>query len=142
MKLAKILILVFAVLLAPTLFLINCKNYPGKDSREIMRVPSPDSVVEAYVTENGGGGATSGFTYSLYIVPKGVKKDKYDSSVLLIDRVDGLRIEWIKPKLLAIRFAHGRVFDFCNFWQSPDINNYNYTVELQINSDGSKTYYP
>jgi hypothetical protein len=92
---------------------------------EIGRFTSPDGVVDA-VWVRGSGGATTGFVYDLYVVPKGLKFDKdatsFERPIFSGDHFDDLQIVWREPKLLEVRFKHARILAYRNYWRywSPD----------------------
>src|SRR5205807_6326939 len=68
---------------------------------EIGRFTSPDCVVDA-VWVRGSGGATTGFVYSLYLVPRGLRFDQDASSfrhaTFSTDHSEDLHIAWRAPK--------------------------------------------
>jgi hypothetical protein len=87
---------------------------------EVGRFKSPDGVVDA-VWVRGGGGATTGFVYRLFLVPAGTKFDKDDSyfqrAEFSGDHLEDFQIVWREPKLLELRFVHARIHDFTNYWR-------------------------
>jgi hypothetical protein len=106
---------------------------------EIGRFPSPDGVIDA-VWVRGSGGATTGFVYDLYVVPKGLKFDKDATSfkrpVFSGDHFDDLQIVWREPKLLEVRFRHARIHAYRNYWSywNPDKpkEDRHYVVETRL----------
>ena len=108
---------------------------------ETNRVSSPDQAVDV-VTIRGNGGATTGFVYRMFIVPRGLKFDKDATSferqraIFSGDHFEDFKIEWREPKLLEIQFRQARIFGFRNYWSywnpaSPD-ENHNYVVEVKL----------
>jgi hypothetical protein len=104
---------------------------------EIGRVKSPDGVVDA-VLVRGNGGATTSFTYSVFLVPAGTSFNETapvfepDFAKFLADHQVGLELVWRRPKFLEIRFAKARIFRFSNFWHSREVQDYRYIVELRL----------
>jgi hypothetical protein len=99
-------------------------------SKEISRVSSPDSVVDAVLVEVNGG-ATTDFMYFLYIVPKGGKYEK-GSQLFVITHDKGLKIFWERSKFLVIEYDEGKILQFQNYWYSRDVQNLKYVVELRL----------
>jgi hypothetical protein len=108
---------------------------------EIRRVTSPDSRVDAVLVE-GSAGATTGFSYEVYVLPKGggvVSKEgallSKDDPVLRISYVgalENLGIEWTRPKLLAISYKSAWIHHFTNRWSWSDGKGSSYVVELRL----------
>jgi hypothetical protein len=100
---------------------------------ESYRVKSPDGEVDAVLIESDAG-ATIPVSYHLFILPKGAssKELSFDRSQLLADKVQDLRITWIENKILQIDCKSARIFRFSNFWQSKEIQDYRYIVEIKI----------
>ncbi|HEX8722998.1 MAG TPA: hypothetical protein VF736_20430 [Pyrinomonadaceae bacterium] len=106
---------------------------------EVGRFTSPDGVVDA-VWVRGSGGATTGFVYDLYVVPRGMKFDKdatsFKHAVFSGDHFEDLQIVWREPKLLEVRFKHARVLNYSNYWRywNPDNpeEDRHYVVETRL----------
>lgn len=100
---------------------------------ELSRVTSPDSVVDAVLVRSNAG-ATTGFGYRVYVVPRGRWPDyrTQGAQQFLADRVDSLSVHWREPKVLEIRYTKARIFDFTNFWHSREVDGFNYVVELKL----------
>jgi len=107
----------------------------GRDSEEVARLCSPDNKVEAVFERAGGGGATSGFTYALFIVKKGMKVMKSDDVLFQADHLKNLHLNWKSDRILEISYDEARIFKFTNFWQSSNVQNYQYVVELKLVSN-------
>lgn len=113
------------------LFKLGGALVPSADySEEVLRIPSPDSVVDAVLMKTNGG-ATTSFGYELYIVPSGRKPQKGSES-FNADHLDGMNVLWKQTRLLEIQYREGRIFRFTNFWQSKDVENFHYVVELRL----------
>jgi hypothetical protein len=102
--------------------------------QELSRSKSPDSVVEAILVKLDTG-ATVGNVYEVYIAPVGQKPEKKDI-VLRADSVEGLTLKWAKGKLLNIRYDSMRIFQFTSFWQSKQVEGFNYLVEIELQKKG------
>src|SRR5215471_12909413 len=102
---------------------------------EIGRVKSPDSIVDA-VLVRGNGGATTSFSFSVFIVPAGTKFENdstfFKSSVFTADHVDGLQLRWMEPKLLGIQYKEARIFQFRNNWNRQEVQEFHYVVEIKL----------
>jgi len=119
-------------------FASGCFNIAGEwEYEEIERIKSPDGIVDA-VLVRGHGGATTGFNFSVFLVPRGIKFDKKASwfereqALFRADHDEGLQLVWRKPKFLEIRFAKARIFQFRNVWHSQEVQDYSYVVELRL----------
>ncbi len=97
------------------------------------RIKSPDGIVDA-VHVQGNCGATTSFSEHIFIVQSGTKtpppRKRYQ--VFSADHVKGLRVKWREPKVLEIHYKEARIFDFTNFWQSKDVQNFSYVVEIRL----------
>jgi hypothetical protein len=131
--------LVTIVLLVSTLCLgSGCFSLGGEwHYEEIGRVKAPDGVVDA-VLVRGNGGATTSFSYSVFLVPSATIFDERaplfepERALFVADHQKGLELVWRKPRFLEIRFAKARIFRFSNFWHSREVQNYQYVVELRL----------
>ncbi|NLY76123.1 MAG: hypothetical protein GX075_12620 [Firmicutes bacterium] len=127
-----VLILVICTIIVILGYFIYLLYIFGKTSeREILRIPSPDNRLEAVLTEISGG-ATTSFVYNLYIVPAKTKISKKTHELFRADHVDEIKVFWSEVKLLKIQYKEARIFHFKNFWQSKEIENYSYVVELRL----------
>jgi hypothetical protein len=118
--LRRSLLLLFAIALAA------CST----DSEELWRITSSDSKVDAVLIRTGGP-ATVGFSYKLFIAPRGAKPDKR-GELLLADRVKNLTAVWQKPRKLELHYDEAWIYSFSNFWHSKDVDDFKYVVELQL----------
>ena len=115
----------------------GCLNLGEWSYSEIRRVKAPDGVVDAVLVE-GNGGATTSFSYSVFLVPSGTTFDpsqrvfEPDYAEFVADHQVGLELVWTRPKLLEIRFEKARIFEFSNFWHSREVQNFDYVVELRL----------
>jgi hypothetical protein len=128
----------FALITCVLIFVPACNMFEWQ-YEEIERFASPDGIVDA-VWVRGSGGATTGFVFDLYIVPKGLKFEKdatsFKHAVFSGDHFEDLRIVWREPKLLEIQFKHAMIFGYRNYWQywnpdSPEVYR-PYVVETRL----------
>jgi hypothetical protein len=97
--------------------------------REIARIQSPDAVVDAVLAERAVG-ATVATPSEVYIVPHGggIKGEP----LLRADNMRDLKLAWKQPRFLEMHYSKGRIFSFTNFWESADVQNWKYVVELRL----------
>ncbi len=112
-------------------FLSACIDIVVRD--EMIRINSPDSRVDAVLIRVNTG-ATTSYSYAVYIVPAGHQVDRKEE-LFRADNVDDLEIHWKQPQLLSIRYKKARIFHFSNFWQSKEIENFRYIVNLQLTNE-------
>ena len=136
MKIQHISLVAFVI---TALFLFSgCINIAGeRHSQEIERVKSPDGTVDA-VLVRGGGGATTGFDFSVFIVPSGTpfdeKSELFNSEIDLFgaDHLENLKLVWREPKFLEIRYDKARIFKYRNYWRRKEVQDYKYVVEIKL----------
>lgn len=117
------------------LTVLSCSN--SWTSRELVQnVTSSDNLVDALVYKTNAG-ATSSFCYELFIVPHGKKTD-FKDVLFRADHVKGLSVEWKSDRILNIIYDESRIFHFMNFWQSRDVHNFSYVVELRLSPTSDK----
>jgi hypothetical protein len=110
----------------------NCSPFePGY--QEMERFTSPDGIVDA-VWLRGNGGATTGYWFRLFLVPKGIIFDKdatsFENPVFEGDHLEALEVVWKQPKLLELHFKHARISRYSNYWRGP------YVVETILVHEG------
>jgi hypothetical protein len=103
--------------------------------KEIARVVSPDSLVDAIVTEVD----PSHPLHTIYVVPHGRKHTEEDESVFFADYVDSLDLIWKMPKLLGIKYSNARLWHFKNYWYSADVQYFSYAVEVRLLPPGDRS---
>lgn len=128
----------------PTLLLIGClvgvfrmhvderMAFSLVKTEELGRVTSPDSVVDAVLLWRGGGAGTAE-SQRVYVVPRG-RPAPHETGAPEFEggRVDSLSVRWTAPRVLEVRFAGARIHHFQNYWHSPEIQNWEYLVELKL----------
>jgi hypothetical protein len=115
------------VLLLCAMLLPGC-NAPG--GREIERHMSPDKLVDVVVVEPETF-ATDAIATTIYLVAAG-KEWKGESPILAGNRFEGLQVVWKRPHFLEVHYKKGRIFSFASFWNSRDVQNFKYEVELRL----------
>lgn len=118
---------------------VGCNLQDVCNSREILRLSSPDNLVDAVLVESDCG-ATTSLSYKVYLVPA-QKSIKGCTPIFISDKVESLEIKWTNIKNLSIKYSRARIFSFRNFWNSKDVKNFRYTVwiqEFQINPINGK----
>lgn len=126
------------VLLIGICAVLLCLSCELPHSVELERIASPDGRVEAVFIRNADyGGATTGYTYSLYIVKKGDAPET-DHPSLAVDNIEDFDVEWREEKILEISYKYARIWNFTNWWCSRDINDCRYVVELRLNPRDDK----
>lgn len=125
-----IVLVILVLIIVVVLVIYQLTKLFSITEKEINRFISPDGKVETILIEKDGG-ATTSFAYNIYIVPKDGKYQK-GKEIFIADNIQNIRIEWIKDKLLQISFDKARIFHFSNFWQSKEVKNYMYIVEIRL----------
>ena len=111
------------------LSIVGCELLFPCSYEEVYRILSPDDKVEAVLVK-GNCGATTSYTYSVYVVPTGDKYEDYYVS-FLADHVDALWIKWRKAKFLEISYYQARIFKYSNSWQTSKLDEGRYVVEIR-----------
>lgn len=121
---------VVVVVLGGLLFLVlsNMVSY-----REVYRVTSPDGVIDAVWVETDAG-ATTGYAYRLYIVPRAVQPSKRMKAIFVGDLMDGVVIRWVHSGLLEISYSKAAISYFSNVWVNPPRA---VEVQLKLTSDSA-----
>ncbi|HEX5221098.1 MAG TPA: hypothetical protein VFZ59_16155 [Verrucomicrobiae bacterium] len=127
------------------LLLTGCDHtLAGKwEYKEIARVASPDTKVEAVLTE-GSAGATTSTVTSLYLVPKGgqIGKEDREKSVFDADHLKDFQIVWRESKLLDLQYSEARIFSFRNFWHANEVDSFRYVVEIRLSPASTNSSLP
>lgn len=98
--------------------------------KEIMRITSPDSLVDVVLIQTNAG-ATTSLVFEVYIVPTGGPPTEND---LLFrgDKMEELKLRWVQSKFLIVQYEQGQIFHFSNFWLSQHVQNFKYKVEIRL----------
>lgn len=124
----KLSIHCYLLILSTSLFFISCGS--SLEREEIVRIKSPDSIVDAILVKTDAG-ATTSCGYMLYIAPTG-NKPKIGNELLKADNLVNFTLNWKRPRFLEIRYEKGRILYFTNFWHSKEVQNFEYIVELRL----------
>lgn len=98
------------------------------EDTEMDRLTSPDGKVDCVLVQRNCG-ATTSYVYNIFLVSKGKSIGKADP-VFRADHVKDLTMQWQATKRLELRYKEARIFHFSNFWQSRDVDNFAYVVEI------------
>lgn len=116
----------------------GCINIAGEwHYQEIERVKSPDGIVDA-VLVRGSDGATTGFDFSVFIVPSGTPFDEksklfnQEETLFSADHLENFKLVWKESKFLEIRYDKARIFKFKNYWRVKQVQDYKYVVEIRL----------
>jgi len=104
----------------------GCRRPPAL---EVVRVTSPDQVVDAVLVTRAVG-ATVSTPHELSLVLRG--EAVAGEPLLKGDRFEELAVRWREPRFLEVRYKKGRVFAFANFWHSERVQAFEYVVELRL----------
>ena len=106
--------------------------------REVKRIKSPDSVVEAVLFTGDAGATTATATY-LYLVPAGSRLDPKkeeerngNKACFVADDLSNLSVIWRNPRLIEIGYQGARIHHFQNMWYHRGVQDYHYVVELRL----------
>lgn len=102
---------------------------------EMLRAPSPDLKVDAVLIRTGSG-APGSFGYKIFIVPRAAEWKK-DTESFDADHVCKVKFYWRQSGLLEIQYERARIYRFSNFWQSKEIDDGKYVVELRLTPNSS-----
>jgi len=101
----------------------------GSDAGQI-----PGFVGRSCLGKTRDGGATTSNASEIYLVPAGAPARFVEraDSIFGGDHVKDLKITWKDSKLLEIQYEEARILSFKNFWQSREIQNFHYVVEIRL----------
>jgi hypothetical protein len=105
----------------------SCGPLPMK---EIQRLPSPDGLVDAVLVMRPTA-VVAPDVYELYIVPHKGRPRKREM-VLRGDKFLDARLAWERPRLLDVYYSQAHIGFFLNAWQSFDVDNLKYVVEIRL----------
>lgn len=117
----KLVVFIFVLLI-----LTGCDS-PTCNEETISRELSPDKRVDAIISKTSCG-ATTDYSYKVYIVPSG--SNSLTNHVFLADHTKGLKTHWVAKQQLHIIYDEARIFEYTNFWQSKELDNFNYLIKI------------
>jgi hypothetical protein len=101
---------------------------------EMQRLPSKDHKVDAVLVEAEAGATASTGTHILIVKPgMKIKQADLKYSILSCDHASLLKVYWAENKKLIISYDKARIFNYTNFWESADVDNWTYVVEIFLN---------
>lgn len=129
MNLKQFLMIIFVAL--PIISFIGCVEPTDPTIEELARISSPDSTVDAVLLRKNFH-ATVPFIYEAYIVKANNKAGDEKDLILKSDHMNNIQLKWKEPRFLEISYSSGRIWHFQNFWQSKEVENFNYLVETRL----------
>ena len=129
MSIKKIRFVEILVAIAFVAVFLKCGLSSPCNQTEANRLKSPDGKVEA-VQVKSDCGATTSESISVFVVGSGKETEESDL-VLSADHTESFSLLWRESKFLEIKYKQARIFQFTNFWQSKDIDNFSYVVEVR-----------
>jgi hypothetical protein len=119
----------FIVIFLLIVVIYSCGFASPCQETEAQRSLSPDGKVEAILVKKNCG-ATTSESFNVFIVAIGNNAKKKDL-IFKADHLDGFTLSWRDSRFLEIKYKQARIFYFMNFWQSKDVDNYAYVVEVR-----------
>jgi hypothetical protein len=128
-----------AILILAAMLISGCiVNLAGEwQGEELERVKSPDGIVDA-VLVRGDTGATTSYSYLIYLVPSGARLDKdpqlFEPNQAMFDTLNqkDLQMIWTKPKFIEIRHRKDVTSNSSFLWHSREVQNDGYLVEVKL----------
>jgi len=121
-----------SALLAIFVLLSACTD-PCTDEVISKKTDSEDKADLVHVRRSCG--ATTGFSHQIYIVASGTSYEN-EQPIFVADKVENLAASWQEGNKLDISYDSARIFNFTNFWQSSEVDNFNYIVKVVL-SEGT-----
>lgn len=119
-------------LLAMSVLLSACSD-PCTD--EVINKATDSANKTDFIHVKRNCGATAGYSHQIYIVASGAPYED-ENPIFSADKVDNLVASWKAGSNLEISYGSARIFNFTNFWQSAEVDNFNYVVKVVL-SDGT-----
>ena len=124
------------------LILTGCDLLPPLCREKIIsHKVSPDKRVDAIILETNCG-VTTPYVHKVYIFPSGSDSLDLDYPVFAADRTEGLKISWVAKfpvdhidrwpvkQQLYIGYDKARISKYTNSWQSRELDNFQYLIEI------------
>lgn len=120
---------IFGLVFPVTFFLMvsGCGKQNLCEKQELLRKSSPDNVVDVVMVRMDCG-ATTDYSYQVYLTPHGGEVSEYP--IFIADKVSNIDISWKAEKSLQISYDRARIFKFKNFWQTKEIDDFQYIVSI------------
>jgi hypothetical protein len=116
-------------------YLWLCPVMFHREYEELLRLPSPDSRVDAVLMQ-GNAGAMSSFSYDLYVVPVGHAISEKDivantfPAVFSAEKMSGEKIKWLMNRVLEIKYTKAQIGMFRN-QVCPISDDAHYEIEVR-----------
>ncbi len=81
----------------------GCGKFAPCSEKELLRITSPDGKVDAVLVK-GDCGATTSYSYDIFIVPRG-ESTKKTKAVFKADHVKNESLQWLAPKILEVKYG-------------------------------------
>ncbi|MFT7337232.1 MAG: hypothetical protein ACI92B_000553 [Marinobacter maritimus] len=119
---------IYLILLTVVLMFSGCGGSNLCITQEIDRRPSPDDLVEAVLLKSDCG-ATTDYSYRVYIVPVGGEPTE-KHLIFLADKVEKINVSWLDQRELKIAYDNARIFQFRNFSQPLEAEGVEYAISI------------
>lgn len=111
--------------------------------KELKRVTSPDKKVDAVLVETNAGATTSYGNKVFLVMPgKRIVEDDLKYAVFSADHYQNIAIKWEANRQLLISYYKARIFSYTNFWQTGELENWNYVVEVKLQCSSTNGQLP
>jgi len=118
---------VYFYLVRPLVFVAGLSAYSAA-TQELEHLESPDREVVAIVVQSNPG-ATEPYGYTVYLVRKGSR----DLGKPVLDASGSApKLNWTSPRLLEISYSDMCIGAFQNHWNSMELQNGLYDVEIRL----------
>jgi hypothetical protein len=79
-------------------------------------------------------GATTGFFHQIFIVAAGARYQD-ESPIFAADKAEHIAVKWLDAQTLEISSDSARIFNFKNFWQSKNVDNFQYVIQVKLHEE-------
>jgi hypothetical protein len=118
---------VYLYVVRPLVFFVGLSAY-ATVTQELDHLESPDGEVVAIVVQSNPG-ATEPYGYTVYLVRHG----SHDLGRPVLDASGSApKLKWISPRLLEISYSDMCIGSFQNHWNSMELQNGLYDVEIRL----------
>jgi hypothetical protein len=118
---------VYFYVVRPLVLIAGLSAYSA-ETQELEHLESPDGEVVAIVVQTNPG-ATEAYGYTVYLVKHGSR----DLGRPVLDGSgSGPKLKWISPRLLEISYSDMCIGAFQNHWNSMELQNGLYDVEIRL----------
>ncbi len=120
------------LLIAVFLIILNifCSKQQNWYIVKLSRITSTDSLVDAVIAEDRGGGVFGKINTLIYLVTIGKLINKPETYQFCATHVDSLYLIWRDKNLLEIHYKKANISRFRNLYADWNIGWYNYVREI------------